>query len=94
MATTADLYEETSGGGEAASHHGGSDEGGAEMGPAERIEMEAGVPLEFAPGGRHVMLHDLAHPLARGEQFELTLTLASGVTLAVDVEVSDNPVDG
>lgn len=40
------------------------------------------------------MLQDLATQLARGDRFELTLTLASGATLAVDVEVSDNPVDG
>lgn len=94
VAATADVYDETSGGDGTASHHGGSDDGGAEMDPADRIELEAGVPLDFAPGGRHVMLQNLAARLARGDRFELTLTLASGATLAVDVGVSDNPVNG
>ncbi len=41
----------------------------------EQVEIPAGQTVEFAPGGRHVMLMDLRRPLKVGESVRVTLTL-------------------
>lgn len=41
----------------------------------ERVELPAGQTVEFVPGGRHVMLMDLRHPLKVGESVRITITL-------------------
>lgn len=41
----------------------------------EQVELPAGQTVEFAPGGRHVMLVDLRRPLKVGENVRITLTL-------------------
>ena len=61
------------------------------MGEVEGLDVAAGDELVFEPGGNHVMLVDLADELVLGEEFVLTLTLASGRTLDVRVVVADNP---
>lgn len=61
------------------------------MVPVDSVPLAAGRPVAFEPGGKHVMLTDLAAPLVAGDTFTVTFTLASGATLPVEVTVSDNP---
>jgi copper(I)-binding protein len=57
--------------------------------PPATIPLPAGKAVTFGPGGLHVMLIGLSHPLVTGETFPLTLTLEHGGE--VDVEVSVRP---
>jgi len=41
----------------------------------EQVELPDGRSESFAPGGRHVMLVDLRHPLKDGDNVRITLTL-------------------
>lgn len=41
----------------------------------DQVALPAGQLVEFSPGGRHVMLVDLRHPLKIGESVRITLTL-------------------
>lgn len=61
------------------------------MSPVESVTLEAGEPVVFEPGGKHIMLTDLVAPLTAGATFTLTLTMRSGATLPVTVTVADNP---
>lgn len=92
VAESVELHQTSGGGGGGAHQHGavgGSDM--VSMGQVERFELEPGTPLEFAPGGNHVMLVGLVEPLERGDAFELVLELESGRSLTVDVSVQANP---
>lgn len=40
-----------------------------------QVALPAGQLVELAPGGRHVMLVDLRHPLKIGDNVRITLTL-------------------
>ncbi|HYL01244.1 MAG TPA: copper chaperone PCu(A)C [Steroidobacteraceae bacterium] len=53
----------------------------------EPLTVAAGASVELRPGGLHVMLHDLAHPLAVDEQVPLELLLAGGGRVAVNARV-------
>lgn len=46
------------------------------------MDLPAGRPVLFAPGGYHIMLFDLKKPLVKGEKLPLSLTLQGkdGVT--------------
>lgn len=57
----------------------------------EQVELSAGRSESFAPGGRHVMLVDLRHPLNVGDNVRITLTfrLRDGSTAR---EIVDAPV--
>ena len=57
------------------------------MRPHERLTVAAGATVVLAPGGLHVMLGMLAHPLAVGERVPLELLLEGGATLAVSAIV-------
>ncbi len=52
------------------------------------VTLPAGKPVSFAPGGMHLMLEGLRHPLQRGETIHLTLHLAHAGAVAVDVPVA------
>lgn len=54
------------------------------------IEIPAGSTVELKPGGMHIMLEGIDHPLKDGEMFPLTLTLANEGDVKVDVMVSNN----
>ena len=41
----------------------------------DKVALPAGQAVPFSPGGRHVMLVDLRHPLNVGDTVKLTLTL-------------------
>jgi copper(I)-binding protein len=51
------------------------------------IAVEPGKPTELKPGGYHVMLVDLKHPLKEGERFPMTLTFEKAGKLEVTVTV-------
>jgi periplasmic copper chaperone A len=53
------------------------------------VDLPAGEPVVFGPGGLHVMLIGLAGPLESGSSFELTLTFAAAEPLTVTVDVRD-----
>jgi periplasmic copper chaperone A len=57
------------------------------MRPHEPLTLSPGASVELKPGGLHVMLHDLARPLAPGEQVPLELLLAGGGRVAVSARV-------
>jgi copper(I)-binding protein len=59
------------------------------MSPVDSIDLKAGTPLELKPGGYHIMLMELAKPLKVGDTITLTLTLAKGGDIKVDVPVLD-----
>lgn len=58
--------------------------------PIDSVPLVRGVPMEFAPGGKHIILSPLAKPLVAGDHFTLTLCFASGGSRNVDVVVADN----
>ena len=53
----------------------------------EPLEIAAGATVRLAPEGLHVMLHDLAHPLAVGEDVPLELLLEGGGHVAFTARV-------
>jgi copper(I)-binding protein len=53
------------------------------------LPLPAGKTVTLAPGGYHVMLFDLAEPLAAGDTFSVTLTFANADQKTVTVTVSD-----
>ena len=53
----------------------------------EPLEIAPGQTVRLAPGGLHVMLHMLAHPLEVGEQVPLELLLDGGASVAVSARV-------
>ncbi len=55
----------------------------------ERLDLPAGETVELAPGGYHIMLLDLAEPLASGDSFELTLNFETADDTVITVAVSD-----
>jgi periplasmic copper chaperone A len=61
--------------------------GESTMRPAGPLTLAPGASLALAPGGVHVMLMQLAHPFAVGEQVPLELLLAGGGRVAVSARV-------
>lgn len=53
----------------------------------EPLDIAAGATVKLTPGGLHVMLTALAHPLAVGEQVPLELLLEGGARVAVSARV-------
>jgi periplasmic copper chaperone A len=53
----------------------------------EAIEVKPGETVVLKPGGLHVMLVGLKQRLKQGESFPLTLKLAGGPSIAVEVKV-------
>jgi hypothetical protein len=53
----------------------------------EQLRLAPGETVRFAPGGLHVMLHMLAHPLKPGDEVPLVLLLEDGGTLEVTARV-------
>jgi len=64
------------------------DGGVMKMRPVAKIELPAGKPVELKSGGYHVMLIDIAHPLAAGETVPLTLKVrnADGKEQSIEVK--------
>jgi copper(I)-binding protein len=55
---------------------------------ADGLTLEGGETVSFEPGGYHVMLLDLAAPLAVGDEIELTLDFAEAGATTLTVEVA------
>ncbi len=60
------------------------------MREVESVELEAGVPFDFAPGQTHIMIIDLVAPLTLGQEFTVELQLESGASVPLDVVVADS----
>jgi hypothetical protein len=51
------------------------------------LDLPAGATVELNPGGYHIMLIDLARPLARGAKVPMTLTFARAGVVTVELAV-------
>jgi copper(I)-binding protein len=58
-----------------------------QMRPVAGIDVPGGQPVKLKPGGEHVMLLGLNHPLQEGQSFPLTLTFEKGGTRTVEVAI-------
>ena len=58
------------------------------------VPIPAGGTLAFAPGGAHIMLAGLRHPLAAGSRIELDLTFAHAGVVHVSVPVQPITASG
>lgn len=47
------------------------------------VSLAPGASMAFSPGGKHIMLQGLAHPLQVGERVPLVLRFAGGIKLHV-----------
>jgi hypothetical protein len=61
--------------------------GQSSMRPHQPLRIAGGTTVRLAPGGLHIMLHGLTHPLSPGDEVPLVLTLTGGATLAVTAHV-------
>jgi copper(I)-binding protein len=52
--------------------------GQSQMRPHEQLIIAPGQTVKFEPGGLHVMLHGMTHPVAVGQSVPLVLLLADG----------------
>jgi copper(I)-binding protein len=63
------------------------DHGVMEMRPLGEVVLDPGKPVNFKPGGYHVMLTGLKAPLHAGDRFPLTLKFEHAAPIAVEVNV-------
>ena len=54
------------------------------MAPLKQVSFAPGETVAFEPGGRHVMLFDVAPTLKPGEKAPVTLSFADGKTIEVE----------
>jgi len=57
------------------------------MRPVDGVDLPAGATVALAPGGLHLMLFELAGPLAAGGHFDLTLRFEHAGAIRVSVPV-------
>lgn len=91
VARAVELHESMLDGSTSGHHHGNSGEPTDHM---PGFDVAPGHPLVLEPGGRHVMLVGLKHPLVAGESFGIVVTMSSGRTVRAPVTVADNPPAG
>ncbi|MEZ5074367.1 MAG: copper chaperone PCu(A)C [Solirubrobacterales bacterium] len=89
VAAEAQLHETTDEGpdaGDSMDSTGSMDSGDPMMGMHEvdRVEIPAGGTLMLEPGGHHIMLMDLAKPIASGDTIPVTLELEKAGEIEVD----------
>lgn len=63
------------------------EDGVMKMRPVAGIEVTPGSPTALQPGGLHIMLLGLKHPLTKGKSFPLTLTFEKAGSVTVEVAV-------
>lgn len=56
----------------------------------DEVEIPAEKTVELKPGGIHIMMEGIDHPLRAGEMIPLTLTFANEGDVKVEIMVSDN----
>ena len=61
--------------------------GQSKMRPRPQLTIAAHSTVTFAPGGLHVMLHDLNKPLSVGDSVSLTFRLTGGSVLQLKAAV-------
>lgn len=68
--------------------------GVASMHPMDALELPAGQAVELKPGGDHIMLMELRHPLRHGEKLPLVITVeeAGGKRSRIEVEARIVPL--
>lgn len=64
------------------------------MRPVTSVELPPGKKLELKPGGLHLMLLGLKHPLKQGDRFPLTLRFADAPPITVEVVVQPADAKG
>lgn len=71
-------------------------DGVMKMQRVESLTIEPGATVTFSPGSYHLMLFNLARPLAAGESYPLTLNFANAgdVDVQVNVQANDEPSAG
>lgn len=57
------------------------------MAPVKDVPVPAGGTVEFKPGGKHVMLHDLSPSVRAGGTIPLRLSFADGKTIELNAAV-------
>jgi hypothetical protein len=62
-------------------------DGVSTMRPHEPLTLAPGAIVRFAPGGLHVMLSRLSHPLSTGERVPLELLLEGGGAVVLSAPV-------
>ncbi len=70
-----------------------AEEGTTTMTPLRTVDLPAGEAVVFEPGGRHIMLTDLAAPLDDGGELTLTVHLRRGGDRTVRVPIATNAPD-
>lgn len=63
--------------------------GRMEMSELKRLDIPAHGEVALAPGGNHIMLMGLKHPLSAGESVELTLRYGDGTVQKLALQVVD-----
>lgn len=58
-----------------------------QMRPLSQVEIEAGQPFSFTPGGAHFMLMGLRQPLVAGMRIPMTLEFKRAGVVTVQVQV-------
>lgn len=57
------------------------------MVPVKQVDLAPGATVAFAPGGKHVMLFDVAPDVKASEKVPLTLAFADGKSVEVQADV-------
>jgi periplasmic copper chaperone A len=71
----------------AEAHETVNDNGIMKMRAVTAVPIPAGKMVTFSPGGYHIMLMGLKHPLVAGQSFPLTLTFEHSAPATVDVKI-------
>jgi copper(I)-binding protein len=61
--------------------------GGMTMKPVGQVALPAGATVTFAPGGKHLMLFDVAPGVKSGDRIKLSFAFADGGQLTADARV-------
>lgn len=72
---------------EAMMHETVDENGTTKMLPMAPLTLDKGKPVKFEPGGKHVMVMDLAETLKAGDTTEMTATFAGGDKMSVPAKV-------
>lgn len=68
--------------------HATSEENGMmKMRPVTRLELKAGIPVQLAPGGMHLMVMGVRESIAAGGEIPLTFEFEQAGTVTIDAQV-------